>query len=291
MKKEYIAEFFGTAVLVTFGCGTAMTVGTMFQLGCGYLATALAFGVGLMMAIYMFGDVSGGHFNPAVSLAMYKMGKLKGKDLGWYIVAQCIGAWVAIALLATFVMGFGSMEDATRNFASNSTAGVFGSWATALVIEIALTMVFVMIILKVTDKNSVTKGFNGIIIGLSLTCVHLLGIPLTGTSVNPARSLGSAYEALLCGNFVPMSELWIFIIGPMFGALLAVELYCYFYRPRKNVRKSVQKKEESSKEQSSENPKEKINEETEEDSKENAVKIFEIPQVESESKEGKPEEA
>lgn len=242
IKKEYVAEFLGTALLTLFGCGTAMMVGTASQLGCGHILVALAFGLGLMIAIFLFGEISGGHFNPAVSIAMYKMRKLDPKELGSYILFQCLGAFVGVALMAYFLCGVIN-SDLTRNFASNTVEGVGGSFLLGILVELVMTLIFVIVVLKVTDKSFEPKWVSGILIGATLSAIHIFGIPLTGVSVNPARSFALALCALIVyRNFVPMSELIVFVIGTVLGALLACELYCYLYKHRKNVCKEAEAK-------------------------------------------------
>lgn len=241
-RKEYVAEFLGTALLTMLGCGTAMMVGTASQLGCGHILVALAFGLGLMIALYLFGEISGGHFNPAVSIAMYKMRKLDPKELGPYILSQCLGAFVGVVLVSFFLSGVINV-DLTRNFASNTLEGVRGSWLLGILAELVMTFIFVLVILKVTDKSFEPKYLSGILIGVTLAAIHIFGIPLTGVSVNPARSIVSALCAMMVyRNFVPMSQVFVFVVGPVLGALLACELYCYLYKPRKIVCNEVEKK-------------------------------------------------
>ena len=209
-KKKYIAECLGTLILVFMGCGSAMV------LGCdpsgGHLAVALAFGLAIVATAYVIGSISGCHVNPAVSLAVWMSKKMSTSDFIGYVVAQVIGALAGAALLSMFV-AFGA-PDLTGGLGTNgvATLGVFGS----LLVEIVLTFIFVFTILGVTSDES--KGsVAGIVIGLTLTFVHIVGIPLTGTSVNPARSIGPALfvrgDALL--------NVWVFILGPMIGAALA----------------------------------------------------------------------
>ena len=217
--KKYIAEFIGTCVLVVFGCGTAMLVGCDSVSGCGYILTALAFGLAIVAMAYSIGNVSGCHVNPAVSLSMLVAGKMTVKDFVGYVVAQVLGATCGSAILA-LIWNLGGIVDATGGYGSNGTSGVGGSAIAALLVEIVLTFVFVLAIHGVTSKTENT-AVTGIVIGLTLTFVHILGIGLTGTSVNPARSFGPALIAAFSGNTTPIAELWIFIVGPLVGGALA----------------------------------------------------------------------
>ena len=224
--KKYIAEFIGTAVLVTFGCGTAMLVGCDAASGAGYLLTALAFGLAIVACAYCIGNVSGCHVNPAVSLGVLVSGRMSGKDFIGYVIAQVLGAiFGALLLMAIFSMG--AVEDMTGGFGSNGLAGVNGSAAAGLLVEMILTFVFVMCILGVTSSKANHGSFGGLIIGLTLVFVHILGIGLTGTSVNPARSIGPALIAAINGNSAPLGSLWIFIIAPLAGGALAAVCYNY----------------------------------------------------------------
>ena len=208
--KKYIAEFIGTAILVLFGCGTAVVTHA------DIVPTALAFGLAIVAAAYAIGDISGCHVNPAVSLAMFINKKLSGKDLCGYVVAQVLGA-LGGALLLWAVLALCGVDKAASGLGANSfivdNAG--GMWA-SLLVEVILTFVFVYTILGVTsDKNK--AHIAGLVIGLSLTFVHLLGISWTGTSVNPARSLA---PALLLGGDA-LSQVWVFLVAPLVGGALA----------------------------------------------------------------------
>lgn len=224
--KKYIAEFFGTLTLTGVGCGTAMLVGCDAASGSGYLLTALAFGLSIVAMAYSIGNISGCHINPAVSLAVYMNGGMKKEDLGGYVIAQILGATVAACLLA-LIWNLGGVTDMTGGFGSNGLAGVNGSAPAGLVVEVLLTFIFVLVILGVTDGKYGNGDKAGLVIGLSLFFVHILGIGLTGTSVNPARSFGPALIALFTGNAAPINQLWVFILGPIFGAVLAQLLYKY----------------------------------------------------------------
>ena len=224
--KKYIAEFIGTFVLVTVGCGTAMLVGCDAASGSGYLLTALAFGLSIVAMAYSIGNISGCHINPAVSLAMLIDGQMTTKDFAGYVVAQCLGALCGSGVLAA-IFSLGGVTDQTGALGSNSLSGVNGSAIAGLLVEIVLTFIFVMAIMGVTSSKAGHGSFGGLVIGLSLVLVHILGIGLTGTSVNPARSIGPAIVAAIMGNTEPLSCVWVFIVGPLVGGALASVVYRY----------------------------------------------------------------
>ena len=220
--KKFVAEFIGTCVLVTLGCGTAMLTGC--EHWGGYLATALAFGLVIVGMASCVGNISGCHINPAVSLAVFINGGITLKDFVGYICAQCLGALAGAGLLAA-IFGLGGIDDLTGGFGSNGLAGVGGSVFAGLLVEVVLTFIFVLTILGVTSKKANHGSFGGLIIGLTLVLVHILGIGLTGTSVNPARSIGPAIMAAIVGNTAPIISVWVFILGPLVGATIAAFVY------------------------------------------------------------------
>lgn len=222
--KKYIAEFIGTLVLVTVGCGTAMLVGCDAAAGGGYILTALAFGLVIVAMAYSIGNISGCHINPAVSLAVLINGGMSVKDFVGYVIAQILGALAGSGILAA-IFTLGGVTDMTGGFGSNGLAGVNGSAAAGLLVEIVLTYIFVTAILGVTSSKAGHGSFGGLVIGLSLVLVHILGIGLTGTSVNPARSIGPAIAAAITGNTEPIACLWVFIVGPLIGGALAAVIY------------------------------------------------------------------
>lgn len=224
--KKYIAEFIGTLVLVLIGCGTAMAVGCNPALGSGYILTAFAFGLGLLTMAYSIGNISGCHINPAVSLAMWIRKQINVKEFFGYVVFQILGALAGAGILA-LIFNLGNVTDMTGGFGSNGLANVGDSIWAGLIVEILLTFVFVISILGVTSKKAGHGHVFGIVIALSLVAVHILGIGLTGTSVNPARSLGPAVVAAFSGNTVPMTAVWVFIVGPLVGGALAAYVYKY----------------------------------------------------------------
>ena len=222
--KAYIAEFIGTLALVTLGCGTAMLVGCDAASGCGYLLTAFAFGLTIVGMAYCVGNISGCHINPAVSLGVLMTGGMTVKDFIGYIIAQCLGALAGSGLLAA-IFSLGGIADKTGGFGTNGLAGVNGSAVAGLIVEIVLTFFFVFTILGVTSKKGNHGSFAGVVIGFTLVLVHILGIGLTGTSVNPARSFGPAVVAAISGNTAPIASLWVFIVAPLIGAALAAVIW------------------------------------------------------------------
>ncbi len=219
--KKYIAEIIGTFALVTFGCGTACAVGCNSEMGSGYIITAFAFGLVLMAMAYSIGNISGCHVNPAVSVAMLIRGGIDLIDFIGYVIAQLIGALGGcLVLLAVFGKNCGFGANQIQSTWANGTP------ARALLVEIILTFVFVIAIIGVTSKVQ-NAAISGLIIGLTLTVVHILGIALTGTSVNPARSLLPA----LFARGTALRQVWIFIVGPLIGGVLAAVVYSLLETP------------------------------------------------------------
>ena len=222
--RKYLAEFIGTMVLVLIGCGTAMAVGCDPTMGSGYILTAFAFGLGLLTMAYSIGNISGCHINPAVSLGMLVAKRIDVKEFCWYVVAQVLGALAGAGLLALIFNGAGIM-DMTGGYGSNGLAGVNDNAWIGVLGELLLTFVFVISVLGVTSEKAKHGHVAGLVIALSLVAVHILGIGLTGTSVNPARSLGPAIVAGFGGNGAPIGAVWVFIVGPLIGGLLAAMVY------------------------------------------------------------------
>ena len=229
--KAYIAEFIGTLALVTLGCGTAMLVGCDAANGCGYLLTAFAFGLTIVGMAYCVGNISGCHINPAVSLGVLMTGGMTVKDFIGYVIAQCLGAFAGSGLLA-LIFDLGGIADKTGGFGTNGLAGVNGSAVAGLIVEIVLTFFFVFTILGVTSKKGNHGSFAGVVIGFTLVLVHILGIGLTGTSVNPARSFGPALVAAINGNTAPIAVLWVFIVAPLIGAALAACIWNFLSKEK-----------------------------------------------------------
>ena len=232
--KKYIAEFIGTFTLVFIGCGTAMLVGCDAANGCGYILTAFAFGLAIVALAYGVGNISGGHVNPAVSLGVLISGGMTVADFCGYVVAQVIGALAGSAVL-DLIFSTGNVEDKTGGLGTNGLGGVNGSVAAGFIVEVILTFLFVILILGVTSKNQNHGSFGGLIIGLTLVGIHIIGIGLTGTSVNPARSLGPAIVAAIEGNSDPISVVWVFIVAPLAGAAIAALCYKFLESSKENI--------------------------------------------------------
>lgn len=226
--KQYTAEFFGTFWLVLGGCGSAVLAAAFPDVGIGLMGVSFAFGLTVLTMAYTIGHISGCHLNPAVSIGLWAGGRFPANKLLFYIIAQVVGAIVAggvLYLIASGKAGF----DVTAGFASNGygehSPGGY-SLTAALVTEVVMTMMFLIIILGATDVRA-PQGFAPIAIGLGLTLIHLISIPVTNTSVNPARSLG---VAIYVGDWA-MAQLWLFWVAPIVGALLGAVVYRYLGSP------------------------------------------------------------
>ena len=220
--RKYLAEFIGTFWLVLGGCGSAVLAAKFFDVGIGLLGVSLAFGLTVLTMAYAIGHISGCHPNPAVSIGLWCGGRFKAKELLPYIIGQVLGAIAAGGILYLIASGKAGF-DVTSGFASNGygehSPGGY-SLLSGLVIEIVLTFGFLIVILGATDKRA-PKGFAPIAIGLCLTLIHLISIPVTNTSVNPARSTG---VALFQGSWA-ISQLWLFWVAPVIGAILGGVIY------------------------------------------------------------------
>jgi len=220
--KKYGAEFFGTFWLVLGGCGSAVLAAAFPNVGIGFLGVALAFGLTLLTMAFAIGHISGCHLNPAVSIGLWAGGRFPAKELLPYIVSQVLGAILAGGVLYVIASGKADFT-VSAGFAANGyeahSPGGYSLWA-ALVSEIVMTMMFLLIILGATDKRA-PQGFAPIAIGLGLTLIHLISIPVTNTSVNPARSTG---VALFVGDWA-LAQLWLFWVAPIIGAFLGAAIY------------------------------------------------------------------
>jgi aquaporin Z len=217
MLRRTGAEFIGTFWLVFGGCGAAVLAAAFPELGIGFVGVALAFGLTVLTGVYAFGHISGGHFNPAVTVGVWAGGRFRAADVLPYIVAQVLGAIAAAAVL--HVIASGKPDFVTGGFASNGYGALSpGHYAlpAAFVCEVVCTFFFVTVILGATSGRA-PAGFAGIAIGLTLTLIHLISIPVTNTSVNPARSVG---PALFAGGAY-IGQLWLFWLAPIIGAVLA----------------------------------------------------------------------
>ena len=219
--KKYVAELIGTFVLVFMGCASVVISNElMVPYGVGIVGIAFAFGLSLLTMVYAIGGISGCHINPAVSISMLAAGKMKPKDTLFYVIAQCAGAVLAASVLYAIATGSSAYHVSTDGLGQNGygTASPGGfPMASGFIAEVVFTFIFLLVIFGSTSEN-VPKGFAGIPIGLSLVLIHLIGIPITGTSVNPARSLG---PAVIVGG-TALNQLWLFWTAPVIGGLMAV---------------------------------------------------------------------
>lgn len=223
MSKRLFAEFFGTFWLVFGGCGSAVLAAAFPQLGIGFLGVALAFGLTVVTMAYAVGHISGGHFNPAITLGLFAGGRFAAKDVIPYVIAQVIGGIAAAAVLYLIASGKAGFDATGGGFASNGygehSPGGY-SLQSAIVIELVLTAFFLIVIHGVTDKRA-PAGFAPLAIGLTLTLIHLISIPVTNTSVNPARSTG---VAIFQGTWA-LQQLWVFWLVPLMGGVIGGLIY------------------------------------------------------------------
>lgn len=221
--QKYVAEFLGTFALVLVGCGSAVIAGRYI----GFTGISFAFGLTVLAMVYAIGPISGCHINPAISIAMLVAGKMKGKDCVMYIIAQCVGAIFAALILLAIASGLDGYSRADNGLGQNGF-GDFSpggySLAACFLAEVVLTALFLFVIFGSTSKNA-PKGFAGVSIGFTLVLIHLVGIPITGTSVNPARSLGPALVVWTDA----MKQIWLFIIAPVLGAIVAALIWKLFF--------------------------------------------------------------
>ncbi len=226
MSKKLGAEFLGTAWLVFGGCGSAVLAAAFPELGIGFAGVALAFGLTVLTMVYAVGHISGGHFNPAVSVGLWSGGRFAAREIGPYVVAQLLGAFAGAGVLYLIASGKAGFDVVGSGFAANGygahSPGGY-SMAAGFIAEVVLTFFFLLVILGATSKRA-PAGFAGIAIGLCLTLIHLISIPVTNTSVNPARSTG---PALFVGGWA-VGQLWLFWVAPILGALAAGAVYRWF---------------------------------------------------------------
>ncbi|NOH91254.1 aquaporin Z [Vibrio sp. AIC-3] len=221
--NRYIAEIFGTFWLVLGGCGSAVLAAAFPDVGIGLLGVSLAFGLTVLTMAFAIGHISGCHLNPAITIGLWSGGRFDGKDVAPYIIAQVIGGIIAGGVLFVIASGQAGFDVVSSGFASNGygehSPGGY-SLTAALVCEVVMTMVFLFVIMGATDSKA-PAGFAPIAIGLCLTLIHLISIPVTNTSVNPARSTG---VAVFVGDWA-VSQLWLFWVAPIIGAVIGAMIY------------------------------------------------------------------
>jgi aquaporin Z len=226
LAQKCMAEFFGTFVLVLMGCGSAVLAGSHV----GFLGISFAFGLSVVAMAYAIGHISGCHINPAITLSMWSTGKISAKETGGYIVAQVLGGIVGAAVLYYIASGKADYSLAANGLGQNGVDGGSPdhySLVSGLVTEIVLTAIFLLVVHGSTSSTNSNGGMAGLAIGLSLTLIHIVGIPVTGVSVNPARSIG---PALFVGGEA-LSNLWVFIAGPIIGGLLGGGIWKLIDKP------------------------------------------------------------
>jgi len=221
MKKN-LAEFIGTFWLVLGGCGSAVLAAGFPEVGIGLVGVSLAFGLTVLTIIYSLGHISGAHLNPAVTFGLWAGGRFSGKEILPYVISQILGAIAAAAVLYVIATGNGSGigDFAANGYGEHSPGGY--SLLAALVTEFVMTFMFLIVILGATDEKA-PKGFAGLAIGLALTLIHLISIPVTNTSVNPARSIS---QAIFVGDWA-LAQLWLFVLIPIVAAMVAGAMYKY----------------------------------------------------------------
>jgi aquaporin Z len=225
MGKKFFAEFLGTAWLVLGGCGSAVLAAGIPDVGIGYMGVALAFGLTVLTGVYALGPISGGHFNPAVSVGLWAAGKFPGGELPGYVISQVLGGVAGAGVLYLIASGnpdFNLADGfASNGFGDHSPNGY--SLLAGLITEVVMTFMFLIVILGATHARA-PAGFAGLAIGLALVLIHLISIPVTNTSVNPARSTG---PAIFVGGWA-MQQLWLFWLAPILGAIFAGFAYRRF---------------------------------------------------------------
>lgn len=222
--SKFVAEMFGTMVLVLMGCGSAVIAGADGTTGVGLLGIAFAFGLSVVAMAYAIGHISGCHINPAISIAMVAAGRMKMKEAGVYVVAQIIGAIIGSGILYIIFMNHPTHEMGPWALGANGWGpGYLGEYTiyAALIAEFIFTFIFLMVILGSTSTKNIHGGFAGLAIGFSLVLIHIVGIKITGVSVNPARSIG---PAIFAGGEA-LSQLWLFLIIPVLGGVAAAFTY------------------------------------------------------------------
>ena len=222
MYPKLVSEFLGTFWLVLGGCGSAVLAGAFPNFGIGFAGVSLAFGLTVVTGAYALGPISGGHFNPAVTVGLWAGGRFPARDIPAYVITQLVGAIVAAGVLYMIANGKAGFDPSSRfaanGFAEHSPGGY--SLTAALITEVVMTFMFLIVILGATHRRA-PVGFAGLAIGLALTLIHLISIPVTATSVNPARSTG---PAVFVGGWA-LEQLWLFWLAPIIGALVAGVLY------------------------------------------------------------------
>lgn len=233
--NKYIAEFLGTLVLVLMGCGSAVLAGSNGTTGVGLLGISFAFGLSVLAMVYAIGHISGCHINPAITIGMVVVGRMKASESIGYIISQILGAIAGAGILLLIAKGKPGF-DITATGLGQDGYGIASpqnySLASCFIAEVVFTAIFLLVIFGSTSTKNIHGGFAGIAIGLSLVLIHIVGIPVTGVSVNPARSIG---PAIFVGG-TAISQLWLFIVAPVLGSIIAAVVWRYFVETTENLK-------------------------------------------------------
>ncbi len=233
--NKYVAEFLGTLVLVLMGCGSAVLAGSNGTTGVGLLGIAFAFGLSVIAMAYAIGHISGCHINPAITIGMVVAGRMKASESIGYIIAQILGAIAGAGILLLIAGGKPGFDIASTGLGQNgygSGSPQNYSLAAGLIAEVVFTAIFLLVIFGSTSTKNIHGGFAGLAIGLSLVLIHIVGIPVTGVSVNPARSIG---PAIFVGG-TAITQLWLFIAAPILGSIIAAIIWRYFVENTENLK-------------------------------------------------------
>jgi len=234
-QNKYVAEFIGTLTLVLMGCGSAVIAGGNGETGVGLLGISFAFGLSVVAMAYTIGHISGCHINPAITIGMVVVGRMKAAEGIGYIIAQILGAIAGAGLLYVIACGKPGFDISVTGLGQNgygTTSPQGYSLMSGFIAETVFTAIFLLVIFGSTSTKNIHGGFAGLSIGLSLVLIHIVGIPITGVSVNPARSIG---PAIFVGG-TALSQLWLFIVAPVLGSIIAAIIGRYFIKNSDNVK-------------------------------------------------------
>jgi aquaporin Z len=234
-QSKYVAEFLGTLTLVLMGCGSAVIAGGNGETGVGLLGISFAFGLSVVAMAYAIGHISGCHINPAITIGMVVAGRMKAAEGIGYIIAQILGAIAGAGILFIIAGGKPGFDISVTGLGQNGfdTASPQGySLMSGFIAEVVFTAIFLLVIFGSTSTKNIHGGFAGLAIGLSLVLIHIVGIPVTGVSVNPARSIG---PAIFVGG-TALSQLWLFIVAPVLGSIIAAFIWRYFVETSDNIK-------------------------------------------------------
>lgn len=233
--NKYIAEFLGTMVLVLMGCGSAVIAGSNGTTGVGLLGIAFAFGLSVVAMAYAIGHISGCHINPAITIGMVVVGRMKASESIGYIISQILGAIAGAGILLLIAGGKPGFDISATGLGQDgygSASPQNYSMMSGFIAEVVFTAIFLLVIFGSTSSKNIHGGFAGLAIGLSLVLIHIVGIPVTGVSVNPARSIG---PAIFVGG-TAISQLWLFIVAPVLGSIIAAIIWRYFVESTDNLK-------------------------------------------------------